>query len=659
MRRFVSTLLGGRLQVILIVSFCLIAALTVGLNAWVISRVVNQYLSVAQDNRVARDMDLAYAFYQLKAAEISAVAQRFVRDPGVIQNLPAAIQGDAEAIRIVDQEITRKLTVPSLGGTHLVAVLDPNGKILVARALSMTGTLSPLISQGEWGEIPIVKQAISSGESLEATEVIPGPLLAQVGLDEQALITLKDTPKAAPEPFDPREGTAGLTLTSISPVIDNGGKVIGAVLVAHLFNNDFTLVDRIRDVAGVDTVTVFFGDLRVSTNVPDEQGQRAVGTRVSQDVHDVVLVNGQDFKGEAFVVKEAYITRYMPLHDHSGEVVGSLYVGARLSTFEQLIHTLNSRVALIALFSVSLAALIAIPITRWITQPIRELVKANQRLANGDMTVRVPVAGNGEIAVLGSSFNTMVSELDRTQQELLHKERLASMGQLAAGVAHEINNPLGTILLFSDVLYNETPQNEARRKDLKIIIDETNRCKRIVADLLNFSRQQKILAEEIDLYRLLEQVIGEVSHQESYQGIEVELTTYQDLPKIQCDENQMKQVFINLLNNAAEAIEGDGKITVILNLLDNQRVEVKISDTGCGVPAEHLNQLFTPFFSTKALGKGTGLGLSIAYGIIKMHRGQISIESQVAEGTTVTVTLPVEQPELMVSQNRVNNDLIG
>jgi signal transduction histidine kinase len=165
-----------------------------------------------------------------------------------------------------------------------------------------------------------------------------------------------------------------------------------------------------------------------------------------------------------------------------------------------------------------------------------------------------------------------------------------------------------------------------------------------IRDRLNFSRQQKLIAEETDLNALLENVIGDVSLYESYQGIEISKYFFHDLPQIQCDANQIKQVFINLLNNAAEAIENDGKITVRTSSPDSRRVEIKITDTGCGIPDEFQDQLFTPFFSTKALGKGTGLGLSIVYGIIKMHHGQISIDSQVGEGTTVTVSLPTRQP---------------
>jgi len=644
MRRFISTLLGGRLQIVLVASLSLVAALTVGLNALVVSQVIRDYLETAQDNRVARDMDLAEAFYQLKLDEITAVGQRMVRDPRVIQNLPAAFQGQAEAIGIIDQEINRKITVPTLGGTHLIAVLDTEGNILIGRVLSSEGQLSPLITQGNWGQLPIVEDVLSSGKEQAATEIIPAEFLAQVGLDDQARIPLKYTPKAAPEPFDPREGTAGLALTGGYPVRDKDDQVIGVVLAAYLFNNDFTLVDRIKEAAGVDTVTIFLGDLRVSTNVM-EKGERAVGTRVSQVVYDRVLKQGRDYKGEAFVVNEWFITRYEPLRDHKGQVVGSLYVGARVSAFQALLYTFYNRVALIALVCIVLAGVIAVPIAKVVTRPIAELVEANRRLAQGDMTVRVQAYGNGELAVLGRSFNSMVETLHQTQQELLHKEKLASMGQLAAGVAHEINNPLGTILLFADVMYKEAPEDDHRRDDLKMIINETTRCKNIVADLLNFARQQEVLAQETDVHALLEQVAEGVRHQPVFEGVEIVRQFSPDLPTIQADPAQLQQVFVNLLNNAAEAMAEGGTITLATRPVDSQWVEIKVSDTGCGIAEENLGKLFTPFFTTKALGKGTGLGLSIVYGIIKMHRGQITVQSQVGQGTTFTVTLPVRLPK--------------
>jgi signal transduction histidine kinase len=194
------------------------------------------------------------------------------------------------------------------------------------------------------------------------------------------------------------------------------------------------------------------------------------------------------------------------------------------------------------------------------------------------------------------------------------------------------------------VMYKEAPQDDPRRDDLKMIINETTRCKNIVADLLNFARQQEVLAQETDVHALLEQVIERVSPQLVFEGVEIVRQFSPDLPAIQADPAQLQQVFVNLLNNAAEAMEEGGTITLATQPMNGQ-VAIKVSDTGCGIPEESLGKLFTPFFTTKALGKGTGLGLSIVYGIIKMHRGQIAVQSQVGQGTTFTVILPVRLPE--------------
>ena len=637
MKRFFSWLLGGRLQVVLVASFSLVAALTVGLNAVVVSRVIQDYLGDAEADLVARDMNLARAFYQLKLDEIAAISHRLVLDPWVIQSLPDASQGQAEALDIIDQQITNK-----------IAVLDAEGDTLVGRVVSPEEQPSVRISGGNWGRLPIVEQVLASGLAQAATEIIPTEFLSYAGLKEQAYIPLKETLRAAPEPFDSREGTAGLALAGVYPLQSEDGQVMGAVLAAHLFNNDFTLVDRIKEVAGVDTATIFFGDLRVSTNVPDaeEEGKRAVGTRVSQDVFDVVLKQGRPYEGRAFVVNEWFITRYEPLRDHAEQVVGILYVGDRVSAFERLVQDFRNRVILIALVCIVVAGVIAVPIAELITRPIAELVEANRRLARGDMTVRVQPYGNGELAVLGRSFNSMVETLHETQQELLHKENLASMGQLAAGVAHELNNPLGTILLYSDILYKEA-EDGSRRDDLRMIIDETNRCKVIVRDLLNFARQNKVLAQTTDVNALVEKLVAEQKKLPKYENVAVVLNLDPNLPAIQADSLQLQQVFINLMNNAVEAMEakGEGRLTITTRQATyGQGVEVDVSDTGVGISEENRAKLFTPFFTTKPVGKGTGLGLAIVYGIVKMHRGQIEVQSEEGKGSTFTVTLPLRLP---------------
>jgi two-component system NtrC family sensor kinase len=336
-----------------------------------------------------------------------------------------------------------------------------------------------------------------------------------------------------------------------------------------------------------------------------------------------------------------------------------LYVGAREADFNKLVNDFNLRAALIALICIGVAGIIAIPIARLITQPLIKLVDANRNLAKGDLNVRVQPIGIGEIATLGHSFNNMVETLNDTQRALMHKDKLVSMGQLAAGVAHELNNPLGTIMLYSDVMYRDTQEDDPRREDLKMIINEAYRCKVIVADLLNFARQQEVMAQDTNLNDLLIDVVDKFRNQPSFERLELRCSFDTQLPVIQADPAQLQQVFINLINNSADAIEGPGTITVSTHAVSKEYVEVHVADTGMGIAPENLDKLFTPFFTTKPAGKGTGLGLAIVYGIVKMHRGQIKVESKLGHGATVIITLPVHLPDGQIDQSVNRDDLIA
>jgi two-component system NtrC family sensor kinase len=644
MRRHISWLnrfRRFRLQSTLVILFSLVALVTVGASGLVTSKVISDYLAEAQENRVSRDMQLAEAFYEIKLDKISATARRLALSQPIRRNLLQADEGHDENIRILEEAVATEITSQSVATSYFIVLFDAEGNSILGRTSLTLGEASKILP-GSWSELPIVTTVLEEGRSLAATEVIPADLLDLLDLAEQADITIVDTPKAAPEPFDPREGTAGLTLTAVAPILDDDEAILGAVMVGHLFNNDFTIVDRIKEVAGVDTVTIFFGDLRVSTNVLDERGERAVGTRVSQEVRDVVLVQGVDFMGPAYVVNENFITRYKPLYDHGGQIVGSLYVGARQASFLKLVQEFNARISLIALTSILLAVMIAVPISRSITKPIARLVEAHERVARGDRTVSMPEPGTGELAVLARSFDTMVETLRTTEQQLIQSEKLASVGQLAAGVAHEINNPLGTILLFSDVMYKELPPDDSRRDDLQMIMNETTRCKTIVSDLLNFARQNEVLAQNTDVNALLRQTIEQIQIQTVFERVQIIPRLEPTLPNIQADPAQLKEVFINIMTNAAEAMEGQGSLSVATVRTSDEMIKIVFQDSGCGIPEDNLSKIFTPFFTTKPLGKGTGLGLAIVYGIVKMHRGQIYVESDVGVGSTFTVTLPIK-----------------
>jgi two-component system NtrC family sensor kinase len=646
MRKLLAQLVQRRLQYILVLGFALTAGITIAVGALIINSLINNYLAEAEDRRVGRDMDLADAFYNNKLADITAMAGRLASVPAVRQDVNAASEGIPQAVQVVEEAIQNEIFNLPMGAQRFAVVTDAEGKSIAGR-VATNGQFNYALPGTDWSDLPIVNSVLTQGRPQAGAEVVPAEILSWIGLDKQAHIELIDTPRAAPQPFDRREGTAGLTLISVDPIVSDEGQITGSVLVGHLFNNDFTLVDRIKEVAGVDTVTIFFGDLRVSTNVPlDESGRRAIGTRVSQEVYDQGLVKGEEFTGSAFVVNQNYITRYRPLTDYAGQVVGMLYVGAEQATFQRLLLSFHQRVYLIAAATILLAVVIAGPVAWSISRPLRDLAAATRKVAQGDWSVRAPISGYNEMRTLASSFNTMVETLRETQEQLIQKEKLASVGQLAAGVAHEINNPLGSVLLYADILRKETPDDNAQqRSDLEMIINEAQRCKVIVNDLLNFSRQNEVMAQETDLNAILDELVDEAGKQEIYSQVQLIPELEPDLPAIQADPLQLRQLFLNLMNNAAEAMPEGGRLTVRTRRGPSQGfVTAEVEDTGIGIPESNMKKLFTPFFTTKPIGKGTGLGLAIIYGIVKMHRGQIKVRSQPGKGTTFTVVLRERLP---------------
>jgi signal transduction histidine kinase/iron only hydrogenase large subunit-like protein len=235
-------------------------------------------------------------------------------------------------------------------------------------------------------------------------------------------------------------------------------------------------------------------------------------------------------------------------------------------------------------------------------------------------------------------------DLREAQQQLIQSEKMASVGQLAAGVAHEINNPLGTILLYSHMILEKLEQKDSRREELDTIAKEAARCRDIVRGLLDFARQRKLQVENVNVNKILEEGISLVAAQPAFQKVEFAKTLDPSLPATEGDPVQLKEVFLNILSNAGEAMPQGGKVTVISRFQEagSHPIEIMIRDTGQGIPQENLNKIFMPFFTTKKIGQGTGLGLAIAYGIVKMHRGAIDVQSKVGEGTTFWVKLPAD-----------------
>jgi len=233
-------------------------------------------------------------------------------------------------------------------------------------------------------------------------------------------------------------------------------------------------------------------------------------------------------------------------------------------------------------------------------------------------------------------------QLEAAQVQLIRSERLASMGQMAAGIAHEVNNPLGTILVYGHLVKDNPECSPQLGKDLDMILKEATRCRTIVSGLLDFSRQSKAIMSEVDIGKLIEDAARIVRSQIKDAPIEIEVLKESDLPPAQVDRDQLLQVFVNLMKNACEAMRSGGTITVSAEWIEkNGEYRLAVRDTGAGIRPEIMAKLFSPFFTTKPVGKGTGLGLSICYGIVKMHRGRISARNNdPGPGATFEIFLP-------------------
>jgi len=297
--------------------------------------------------------------------------------------------------------------------------------------------------------------------------------------------------------------------------------------------------------------------------------------------------------------------------------------------------------------SIIIGFLIVLYITQHFIKSTSTLMNTMKKIEAGNYQARLNIKSKDEFGVLGGYFNEMLNKIEEgrnkrkvLQQQIANAEKLASLGRLAAGIAHEINNPLTGVLTYSHLLLKKAQEGDPQKNKLRIIVKETTRCREIVKTLLNFARQTKPDINPANINEIIERSLSLVKNQASFQNIKIIKELNQSLPLIAVDPNQIQQVFINILLNAQEAMPDGGKLAISSNL-HNKFVETKFTDTGCGIPKEEINKIFDPFYTTKQESQGTGLGLAVSYGIIEQHHGDIEIKSKVNKGTTVIIKLPI------------------
>jgi two-component system NtrC family sensor kinase len=640
---------GLRIPIVtkLILSFLLIIVITSTVFTVVgIQLISNRIVTEAQE-KVGHDLNSAREIYLSKLNHLNDVV-RLTADRFYIKD--ALISGDIQSFA---DELVRVKVGESL---DLLNITDPSGKVLLrANNTSLFGDSqyhNELVAAVMDRNVPVAGTLILSEEDIQ---------LESQTLVEQAHFTFIYTPMARAR--TETEETSGMMLEAAAPIFDYQNHLLGILYGGILLNRNFEIVDEIKSTVFQDlqykgqdigTATIFQDDLRISTNVKNGDGSRAIGTRVSEEVYNQVVVNGEPYTGRAYVVNNWYITAYEPIKNMDHQIIGILYVGI----LEQKYVDIKQQTVLvflsIALIGVLVSTVLAYMLSRSISGPIKQLVKASKEVASGNLDTKVQITTTDELGKLAYTFNKMSLALrerddklkEFTKSKIMESDRLALIGQLSANVAHELNNPLQGIVTYSHLLLEDLPRDDPSRDSLEKIVTQANRSRDIIRGLLDFARQRKPDKTLCDVNNVLKECVSLLEKQALFQNVQITSNLEEKLPLTIIDPSQIERVFINIIVNAADAMDGNGKLNIATRFDPGDNcIEVVFTDTGHGIAKENLEKIFDPFFTTKDTGHGVGLGLAISFGIIKEHNGTLSVESEVGKGTTFIVRLPVTTEE--------------
>jgi len=543
---------------------------------------------------------------------------------------------------------------------------------------------------------PVVHVEIFSHADLENED----PFLAS-----KVELPLIKTPYARPS--NRRKEDRGMMIRAIYPVKDQAGNILALLDGGVLLNHNFTFVDAIRNLVygegsllkgSIGTVTVFLDDVRITTNVPLGPGERALGTRVSDQVRTRVLDHGNIWVDRAFVVNDWYISAYEPILDENGHRIGMLYSGFLEAPYRSALW--HALIVLVLMFVVMmiLSALVAIRGAKSIFKPLEAMTAVVHATRSGEASRIGKVSSQDEIGVLAREFDVMldllqehsrqlqdwgdqletkvaertaelqrrnadlqrtISALRQTRQQLVVAEKLAALGELAAGVAHEINNPTQVILGNIDMMVSEAGTALApHRQELDLIVQQVYRIQEIIRNLLQYARPDEYAGyiSEVDVNELVNDTLKLVHHLRKSNSFLIDLELKADI-KVRINSLELQQVLVNLLVNAIHALpEHAGKIQIVTRNWEDRGVAIEVIDNGAGIEEEQLGHIFNPFYSTKGQGGGTGLGLSVSYGLIRRYGGNITVKSSPDVGTQFTVWL-LREPVLVEDEQTIVEQL--
>jgi signal transduction histidine kinase len=534
-----------------------------------------------------------------------------------------------------------------------------------------------------------VISAALAGKATTETEVFTAPQLFTISpeLAMRARTPIVDTPNARP---DLREAEMrGLVIHAAAPVYDAAGQLVGVLTGGVLLNKNLDFIDGLNAIVypagalpfgSAGTATLFLGDVRVATNVRLFGDTRAIGTRVSQAVYDTVLGAGQTWLDRAFVVSDWYVSAYQPLLDSRKQRIGMLYVGFLEGPFVDARKQAFAVVIVLFALAMLSAGVFAVLWARRVFRPIERMHATMHAIENGDVAARVgTVTSQDELGIVAAHFDRMldrlqaqatslkrwgesldakvaertaaleqaVTDLKAAQSQLVMNEKLAAIGQLTAGIAHEINNPIAVIQGNLDVLRDLLgPQAEPVAPEIKLIHEQVQRIRLIVAKLLQFARPQDYVGylEPTDPGQLIQDSLLLVRHLLKTGNIAIEQHV-ESSRQIICNKNELQQVVINLLVNAIQAMPEGGVLKIAVDDWDEADmplgIGLHVEDSGPGIAKADLERLFEPFFTAKKPG-GNGLGLWVSKNLIERYGGRLTASSTPGQGARFTVWLRCE-----------------
>lgn len=624
--------------------------------------------------KVRSDLAVAHGYFERVEEGIG----RSVEGLAASERLARALAADSR----VGREAAVDLLLESRQRFRLdfLHFLDTEGRVKLS-----TGALPSGLPFGDW---PVVRSARMLQASTEV-DVFPAPLLRSMEyrLAEQARTSLVSTRNAAPDDRDTEE--RGLVIHTAAPVVDSRGRLIGVLAGGVLLNRNLEFIDSLNEVVypegalplgSLGTATLFLGDVRVATNVRLFEGGRAIGTRVSQAVRDAVLGKGATWLDKAFVVQDWYVSAYRPLVDSRGERIGMLYVGFLDGPFAAAKRTALAVVVGLFAVAMGLAALFAVLWARRVFRPIERMHATMNAIEEGEEAARVgTIESRDELGELAAHFDQLldrlqdqavslkrwgesldaevarrtaelqqaVADLKAAQSQLVIHEKLAAIGQLTAGVAHEINNPVAVIQGNIDVLRDILgPAAEPVQPEIRLIQEQVHRIRLIVAKLLQFARPQDYVGylEPVAPAAIVQDSLVLVGHLLKRGLVAVE----QHLDSVRtviCNRNELQQVLINLMVNAIQAMPDGGTLTLAAEDWDEADMPVglklTVGDSGPGISLENRERLFQPFFTVNKPG-GTGLGLWVSLSLVERYGGRITVDSAPGEGSRFTAWLRFE-----------------